>query len=161
MAANEGSPVTVLVHVEADALARWVLWLVQALERRPGTQVFVRISDGHDPDSASALPTLLTLERMILRRGRACGSDRIQRDELAGRRSEPAGLEPDIVIDLTAGRQEFSASGAVRLRPLYNGQPGETALGSALFFQGTPEIAIERKAPGEDRTHRRLGHGLA
>ena len=36
------------------------------------------------------------------------------------------------------------------MRPLYNGQPGETALASALFFHGTPEIAIERLAAGED-----------
>ncbi len=148
MAVPASGPTTILVHVEAVALARWVFWLVEALERRPGCQVFVRVSDYSDPDRSSALPTLLTLERMILRRGRTCGSDRIERSLFGGPRSEPAGLKPDIVIDLTAGGREVDASGATLLRPLYNGQPGETALASALFFCGTPEITIERLLSG-------------
>ena len=46
-----GDPAKILVQVDDAALARWVLWLVEALERRPGTQVFLRIiasEPGHD-----------------------------------------------------------------------------------------------------------------
>ena len=39
------SPARILVQVDGAALARWVLWLVEALERRPGTQVFLRITE--------------------------------------------------------------------------------------------------------------------
>ena len=50
----------------------------------------------------------------------------------------------------------------MRLRPLYDGHPGETALASALFFRGTPEISIERIMPGEDAgSVIALGHGVA
>ena len=38
-----GGPAKILVQVDDASLSRWVLWLVEALERRPGTQVFVRI----------------------------------------------------------------------------------------------------------------------
>jgi hypothetical protein len=125
-----------------------MLWLVEALERRPGTEVFVRIAERGEGNSA--LATLLSLERMLLRRSKPGGADRIDRAELGGRFSEPAGFKPDIIIDLCDGDRPAMSSDAIRLRPLYDGRPGETALASALFFRGTPEIATERILPGDD-----------
>jgi hypothetical protein len=141
-------PARFLVRVDDAALARWVLWLVEALEKRPGTQVFVKIGERSGVGESSALPTLLSLERMLLRRSQPTGSDRIGRGDIGDARLAPAGFGPDIVIDLTDGTGADVAPSAVRLRPLYDGQPGETALASALFFRGTPEIAIERIEPG-------------
>lgn len=137
----------ILIEVDAGALSRWVLWLVEALERQPGTQVHVRIAEGGG--DGSALATLLSLERMLFGRGRAGGADRLARAELGGRLVAPAGFRPDIVIDLRDDDRTATPSQAIRLRPLYDGQPGETALASALFFRGTPEIAIERVMPGD------------
>ena len=88
----EGSPVKILVQVDDAALARWVLWLVEALERRPSTQVFVRIAGRGGGDDNSALATLLVLERMLLRRNRTGGADPIDRVEFGGKRAEPAGF---------------------------------------------------------------------
>lgn len=143
-------PARISIEVDGGAPARWVLWLVEALESRPGTEVFVRITErGRDGGGdSSALTTLLSLERMLLRRNKPCGADRIDRADFGERLAEPAGFKPDVVIDL---RDDPSAqSQTIRLRPLYDGQPGETALASALFFRGTPEIAIERIMPGDD-----------
>ena len=142
-------PAKFLVRVDDAALARWVLWLVEALEKRPGTQVFVKIGERSGAGESSALPTLLSLEKMLLRRSQPTGSDRIGRGDIGDARLAPAGFRPDIVIDLTEGTGADVAPSAVRLRPLYDGQPGETALASALFFRGTPEITIERIASGE------------
>ena len=142
-------PAVFLLHVERPALARWVLWLVEALEKRPGSEVHVRLADAA-PGESSALHTLLSLERMVLRRHAASGADRLPPSALAGRPPVPADLRPDLVIDLTA--RGVADSAAPCLRPLYNGHPGETALAAALFFQGTPAIAIEcDDARGERR----------
>ncbi len=143
-----GGSANFLVRVDEAALARWVLWLVEALEKRPGAQVRVSIG-GPSAATSSALPTLLSLERMLQGRGQPGGSDRIGRKEIGEARLESAGFTPDMVIDLTDGAGTDLAPNAVRLRPLYDGQPGETALASALFFRGTPEIAIERIEAGD------------
>jgi hypothetical protein len=142
-------PAKFLVRVDDAALARWVLWLVEAWEKRPGTQVFVKIGERSGAGESSALPTLLSLEKMLLRRSQPTGSDRIGHRDIGDARLAPAGFRPDITIDLTDGIGADVAPSAVRLRPLYDGQPGETALASALFFRGTPGIAIERIASGE------------
>jgi hypothetical protein len=91
---------------------------------------------------------LLSLEKMLLRRSQPGGSDRGGRGDLGDARSSPD-FRPDMVIDLTDGTGTDVAPNAVCLRPLYDGEPGETALASALFFRGTPRIAIERIEPGE------------
>jgi hypothetical protein len=145
-----GSPVKILVQVDVATPARWVLWLIEALERRPSTQVFVRITERSATEGNSALATLLVLERMLLRRNRTGGADPIDRVEFGGKRAEPARFKPDIVIDLGDEGQPAPQSEAIGLRPLYDGNPGETALASALFFRGTPAISIERIWPGDD-----------
>ncbi len=142
---QEDGSATFLVCVDAPAPARWVLWLFEALEQRPGSRVFVRSVDSPVGQSSS-LATLLSLERMLLRRSRECGADRLEAAKFGGRFAEPDGLEPDLVIDLTAAGAELPSGGTPCLRPLYNGRAGEIAMASALFFQGTPDIAIERSA---------------
>src|SRR5690606_34236458 len=133
----EASPVKILVRIDDGWSARWVLWLVEALERRPATQVFVRIRERDVREGRSALATLLSLERMVLGRNQKGGGDRIDRGAFGAKRAEPTGFEPDIVIDLTH-EDAPPRSEAIRLRPLYDGDPGEIALASALFFRGTP-----------------------
>jgi len=131
----------ILIVVDNQALARWVLWLAETLERTPGVDVGVEVVPGGEP--SSALATLLSLEAMIVRPGRPGGSDRITRRDLGEKHLQSAGFQPDAVIDLTEGGHA-DARNAVLLRPLYDGHPGETALASALFFRGTPAIAIAR-----------------
>jgi hypothetical protein len=134
----------ILVAADDDALAGWVVSLVAAL-RATGAQVFLRVVEREGAKSSSALPTLLALEKMLIGEHRPGGADRVVRTELDGTLLEPADFQPDVVVDLTDGAQSLPA--AVRLRPLYDGQPGETALASALFFRGTPGIEIEKVEP--------------
>jgi hypothetical protein len=148
-------PARILIVVDEHALARWVLWLTETLERQPGFDIRFEIVTGGE--KSSALATLLSLEAMILRPGRPGGSDRITRAELGESRLQSQDFQPDTVIDLSEGRR---ARNAVLLRPLYDGRPGETALASALFFRGTPEIAIERFDAG-DSTGRIVASGTA
>lgn len=148
---NSGEPYAVptrfLITVGQGALARWVLWLADALQRRPGSEVRLRIASEGEPNSA--LSTLLLLERFLVSGHRPGGADRIGEAELGEWLLASADFQPDVVIDLTDGAGTDVAPNAVRLRPLYDGVPGETALASALFFRGTPGIAIERIEPGE------------
>ncbi len=138
------APGRISIRVEEGALARWVLWLAEALERRAGKKVrFELVESGHP---STSLGTLLSLEALLVRRKGTGGSDRISRADL-GYPLLGDGFIPDLVIDLTDGSTVPPT--VVCLRPLYDGQPGETALASALFFRGTPRIAIERTEPGE------------
>jgi len=116
--------------------------LAQALETKLPASVSVEISDnGPAPDTA--LGALLSLEKLLLRGSRPCWSDRISRGELS-QWLTPA--PADVVIDLTS--EGVDAGEATLFRPLFDGGMGETALASALFLRGTPQIAVERAEPG-------------
>jgi hypothetical protein len=136
-----------LVVIGQPALSRWVLWLLDALRRHPGADVCIRVVE--DAAADTALTTLLSLERMLVARHREGGADRIGRAELGEALREPPGFYPDVVIDLTDATDAQRPTDAVLLRPLYDGQPGEAALAAALFFRGTPEIAVQRIEPGQ------------
>jgi len=139
------TPHRILIAVGQGASARWVLWLAEALQKRPGAEVRIRVVEEGAKDTA--LATLLSLERMLIARHRPGGADRIGRAELGEALLEPSGFRPDVVVDLTdAG---LPVQNATLLRPLYDGRPGETALASALFFRGTPQIAIQRIGPSQ------------
>jgi hypothetical protein len=148
----------ILIAVETTAFARWTLWLADRFSKEPGCRLFLRLVEPTAPAS-SALPTLLSLEKMLVRKHQPGGADRLEREALQGKFAEPAGLRPDVVIDLTDNGIAIDAQ-AVRLRPLYDGQPGQTALASALFFRGTPAIVIERIEPGQ-ATGRVVASGTA
>lgn len=150
----------VLIKVEPASLARWVLMLADALERVTGARVFLRVAETSAEDEPTALSALLALEKLTLRRGRPCASDRIGPQEAASRMAEPADFRPRIIIDLTAAKPENPPPSMVLLRPLYNGYAGVTALAGALFFEGTPEIAIERRLSDGMDGHI-VAHGFA
>lgn len=143
----------VRVVAESHALSAFIPALAQRLQKATGARVEVEIVPGNG-DGGSALETLLALEKLVLRRARRCWSDRIDAADLTPLR---AGAErPDIVIDLTANGA--AASGGIRLRPLYDGQGGETALAGALFHSGTPQITILRTGGSGDGI---VGEGVA
>lgn len=137
----------VLIKADPASMARWVLMLADALERVAGARVFLRIAETSFEDEPAALRALLALEKLTVRRGRNCASDRIRRNDAASRMAEPGDFRPDVIVDLTAGKPENPPPGMVMLRPLYNGHAGVNALAGALFFEGTPEIAIEERHP--------------
>jgi len=95
----------------------------------------------------SALDTLLSLEAMLLRRGRPCWCDRIDPADVAQWTARAA--TEDLTIDLTAAGVAVASP---VLRPLFDGAGGEEALAAALLFRGTPRIDILFVSPsGEAR----------
>lgn len=131
---------SIQIVVEADALRAFVPALAERLRSHTGVQVDIEIMEAGAAGHATALDTLLSLERMVLRRGKSCWSDPIGKDMLTPLLAAPSSPSPDILIDLTA--RTISHATALVLRPLYDGAPGEQSLASALFFNGTPDISI-------------------
>lgn len=132
--------VAALIVVEASALARWVPLLANRLARDWGADVRIRLAGG--PSDNSALMTLLSLERMVLHRGRPRWSDRIDRAEIADRAEAGTAPAYDFVVDLRHDTAEIWPADTLVLQPRFNGATGETALAAALFFGGTPYVEI-------------------
>lgn len=138
-ARRTGGP-TALVVVEGTALARWVTVLVRAIEKDWSAQVSLRVVEA--PVGDTALRTLLTLERAVLRGHRPAWTDRLGRDDVAELLEAGDAPAPQIVVDLRHEPDERWPARTLVLRPRYNGGFGEQALASALFFSGTPRIEI-------------------
>ncbi|MBO6718118.1 MAG: hypothetical protein JJ913_09205 [Rhizobiaceae bacterium] len=148
MSTEGRAKLSVLIVVEAGCLARWVLNLADALAAGWSAAVSIRIVDSAPQDSA--LASLLALERIVLRGHRPVWTDRIDGSALAGRLETDGTPAPKVVIDL---RHEPGGEWPARtlvLTPRFNGQCGETALASALFFASTPRIEIVARAGDAD-----------
>ena len=142
---------SLLIVVEAPALAAWIPVLAAALGTAWNADVKLRITDA--PAADTALQSLLSLERMLLRGSRPCWTDRVERAALEPVLECDAAPPPGIVVDLTHEPAADWPRETLVLSPRYNGGFGETALASALFFDGTPLVEIvERRDGMEPRT---------
>jgi hypothetical protein len=146
---------SIRIVANRSELSAFVPELAKHLQCHARGGVSVELIDTGDGDTTT-LQTLLQLEKMVLRRGKSCWSDRISPDTL-GPLLAPTRETPEVVIDL-AGSSVGSPDTLV-LRPLYNGTGGEMALASALLFEGTPEIVIASVAADGSLTPR--AHGIA
>lgn len=108
----------------------------------PEANVSLTASMGAVPLPA-AVPALLAFERLAYRRGRPTLSDRLPAAELAA----PQG-DAEIVIDLSSTGVAARA-GSLRLRPLFDGSPGEAALIGALVTGAAPYVTIENSTTGD------------
>ena len=98
----------------------------------------------------AGLDSLFELERMVLRRCKTCGADRLK--EIPELRQ--AG-EPDIVVDFTTGSRAPGRSAALYLRPHFNGAAGEDAALAAILAGDLPVIELVDEKDGTvlDRGH--------
>lgn len=108
----------------------------------PQAQVVFRVVDEGEAWPGD-IASLLMLERMLLRRSRPTFHDRITPQHGVSHASRP-----DIAIDLTGAEALAATSGERRLRPLYNGRPGETAAAAALLAGAAPTIGVEDVTTG-------------
>jgi hypothetical protein len=107
--------------------------------------------DGHDvrirwitttTSRPAGLEALFALERIVLRKGRSCSADAIDRDAVSG---PPAGdAKPDIVVDFTNVAHDTAAATRY-LRPLYDGVAGEDAALAAIVSGDLPRIDIRNE----------------
>ncbi|PZA10387.1 hypothetical protein DNX69_13505 [Rhodopseudomonas palustris] len=115
-------------------------WMRHLLDLLADDQRTLQVSWISSPaERPAGLETLLDLERMLLRRGRRCGSD-----------AEPALLNeargsygtPEVVIDFTTAPREADCGARLYLRPLFDGHDGEDALLAAILAGDLPVIEI-------------------
>ena len=93
------------------------------------------------------LEALFELERMVLRKGRRCGADAVDKD--GWRAAALADAKPDIIVDFTTAEREAACSPRLYLRPLYNGSMGEDAALAAILRGDLPRIEIRDEIGGE------------
>src|SRR3954454_22126029 len=86
------------------------------------------------------LEALFELERMVLRKGRTCGADAI--DKNGFRAALRRDGHPDVIIDFTEVGRDPTCSPRLYLRPLYNGSAGEDAVLTAILAGDLPHIEI-------------------
>jgi hypothetical protein len=93
------------------------------------------------------LEALFELERMVLRKGRRCGADAVDKSCFSAppRRDRT----PEIIIDLTGSERDPTCSPQLYLRPLYNGRAGEDAALAAILAGDLPHIEIRNEISGE------------
>ncbi len=134
----------VLIVVSPRRFMRWHERLRDSLAKRwPEAQVAFRLEAQKDDEPGSVIQ-LLSLERLILARGRPALCDR-----LPPRKSQIAceGAKADLLVDLT-GKADGTEAARV-LRPLYDGFDTDHAAFAAILSGDSPHLAIEEVATGE------------
>lgn len=84
----------------------------------------------------AGLDALFELERILLRRGKACGADRLKAIP------ETSLGDADVVVDFTSAGRDPGCSAKRYLRPLFNGRAGEDAALAAILAGDLPVIEI-------------------
>lgn len=100
----------------------------------------------------AGLQGLFELERMILRKGKPGGADKLA---VPARSSQSRTGDADVVIDFTGGDRDRNCPARLYLRPLFNGVAGENAALAAILAGDLPVIEIINEIDGTvlDRGH--------
>jgi hypothetical protein len=129
------------------------LWMYRELLALKGRGVPVQIAWTTTVQPRPAgLEALFELERMILRKGKPGGADKLKvsMEQLQARAGDP-----DVVIDFTGGDRKLNCSARLYLRPVFNGVAGENAALAAILAGDLPVIEIVNEVDGVvlDRGH--------
>ncbi|WP_424362174.1 glucosamine inositolphosphorylceramide transferase family protein [Methylocystis parvus] len=132
----------IAIAVSSTRFMRWQDRLRERLATRwPDAMIAFRF-DPRDDAQPGAVSQLLTLERMLLRRGKPTLCDRVDTSAANATLESDA----DVVIDLIG--DVSPASGALVLRPLYDGHETDQAAVAAILSGATPLVAVENAATG-------------
>ncbi|QPF86131.1 hypothetical protein IC762_07480 [Bradyrhizobium genosp. L] len=127
------------------------LWMNRETLRVNDQDIPVQIAWTATAESRPAgLEMLFELERMILRKGKAGGADKLKTIP-----ERPHAGNADVVIDFTSGKREANSSARLYLRPRFNGCAGENAALAAIVAGDLPVIEIVNELDGTvmDRGH--------
>lgn len=140
-----------IVELRCDR-ARARQWMSRKSLRIANQDVPLQLAwvDGSSPAPAG-LDALFELERMILRRGKRSGADRLGSTAQAPARAGTA----DVVVDFTDAPRDPACRASRYLRPRFNGAAGEDAALAAILSGDLPVIEIVDEADGAvlDRGH--------
>lgn len=93
----------------------------------------------------SGLEALFELERLVLRRGKRGGADKLTTIP-KGTLCVPS--KADVVVDFTTGQREANCPASLYLRPRFNGAAGENAALAAILAGDLPVIEIVNDLDG-------------
>jgi hypothetical protein len=129
------------------------LWMYRALlaMKSRGVPVQIAWTTTVQPRPAG-LEALFELERMVLRKGKPGGADKLK---VSTERLEARVGDADVVVDFTGGNRDRDCSARLYLRPLFNGVAGENAALAAILAGDLPVIEIINEVGGAilDRGH--------
>ena len=100
----------------------------------------------------AGLDALFELERMVLRKGKRSGADRLK---VIPERASADGDAADVIVDFTSAARDPNCSARLYLRPLFNEAAGENAALAAILAGDLPVIDIINEIDGSvlDRGH--------
>ncbi|UGA41630.1 hypothetical protein HU230_0025000 [Bradyrhizobium quebecense] len=127
------------------------LWMCRESLRVNDQDIPVQISWTTTPAPRPAgLDMLFELERIVLRKGKAGGADRVTTIP-----ERPRAGNPDVVVDFTSAERDPNCSAKLYLRPRFNGSAGEGAALAAILAGDLPVIEIVNELDGSvmDRGH--------
>ena len=127
------------------------LWMCRESLRVNDQDIPVQIAWTTTPEPRPAgLDMLFELERIVLRKGKTGGADRLKAIP-----ERPRAGDPDVVVDFTSAARDPNCSARLYLRPRFNGHTGERAALSAILAGDLPVIEIVNELDGSvmDRGH--------
>lgn len=127
------------------------LWMCRESLRVNDQDIPVQISWTTTPAPRPAgLDMLFELERIVLRKGKVGGADRLKPIP-----QRPRAGSPDVVVDFTSAPRDPNCSAKLYLRPRFNGHAGEGAALAAILAGDLPVIEIVNEVDGAvmDRGH--------
>ncbi|HEU0082655.1 MAG TPA: hypothetical protein VFQ87_07240, partial [Bradyrhizobium sp.] len=129
------------------------LWMQRALLAIEGRGFPVRMAwTATVQPRPAGLEGLFELERMVLRKGKPGGADKLKvsRQDLRA-----AAGEADVIVDFTGGDRDPHCGARLYLRPRFNGAAGENAALAAILSGDLPVIEIVNELDGAvlDRGH--------
>jgi hypothetical protein len=132
---------------DRERARRWMVDTILPLENQ---DIGIQIAWAETASPAPAgLDALFELERMVLRKGKSSGADRLKTIPESRRLGEA-----DVVVDFTAAGREAGCSARRYLRPLFNGTAGEDAALAATVAGDLPVIEIvDQNGSVLDRGH--------
>jgi hypothetical protein len=100
----------------------------------------------------AGLEALFELERMVLRKGKRGGADRLK---IVPEQLRAQAAKADVIVDFTRAARDPDCSARLYLRPLFNAMPGENAALAAILAGDLPVIEIVNELDGTvlDRGH--------
>src|SRR3954447_19415858 len=125
-------------------------WMVETTLPLENQDIGIQIAWAETASPAPAgLDALFELERMVLRKGKSSGADRLKTIPESRRLGEA-----DVVVDFTAAGRDAGCSARRYLRPLFNGTAGEDAALAATVAGDLPVIEIvDQNGSVLDRGH--------